>query len=128
MTAPGSRALLTGGTGFLGRHVLAELEARGVQTWSLGRRKPASVPIERHLDLPDPRDGYAMRAAMERAQPEIVLHLAGAAIGSLDEMYVVNAVFAANLLPPQLLPLRLRECSSPGRQQNMARWPSATCP
>jgi GDP-4-dehydro-6-deoxy-D-mannose reductase len=92
------RTLLTGGTGFLGRHVLAELQAQGHEVWSLGRRRPALVAAARHVPLADPRDAAAIRAAIEHVRPATILHLAGSAVAPPAEMYVVNTIFAAGLL------------------------------
>jgi nucleoside-diphosphate-sugar epimerase len=39
------RVLLTGASGFVGRHVLAELERRGIDTVLLGRRAVGSAPL-----------------------------------------------------------------------------------
>lgn len=91
-------ALLTGGTGFIGRYVLSELSARGYNVWSLGRKRPASVPPDQHLTLLNPCDGRAIRDSMEHIQPDVVVHLAAATTGTPKEMYAVNTVFAHNLL------------------------------
>jgi GDP-4-dehydro-6-deoxy-D-mannose reductase len=97
MSAP-QRALVTGGTGFLGRYVIAELERQDHEVWTLGRRRPASIPTSRHVPLPDPRDMAAIRAAVESSAPTAIIHLAGTAMAPLAEMYAANAVFAAGLL------------------------------
>lgn len=92
------RALVTGATGFLGRHLLRELSARGVEAWSLGRQLPASFAPTHHLALPDPADAAAIGDALRRAAPDAVFHLAGTATGALPAMYAANTLFGAELL------------------------------
>lgn len=106
------RALVTGASGFIGRHVLAALSRDGAAVWALGRHAPAGLPPERCLGLADPGDTAAIEAALEVARPDIVLHLAGApAAAALDALYRVNVVFGAGLMaaaarrspPPRLV-------------------------
>jgi GDP-L-fucose synthase len=61
----GRKVLVTGGTGFLGRRVVALLEARGVD----------AVTVVRHEDT-DLTDGAQTAAIFGRAQPDLVFHLA----------------------------------------------------
>ena len=57
--------LVTGGAGFLGRHVCAALSARGA-----GR---IVVPLEHEHDL---RDAQVVRRLLEKERPELIVHLA----------------------------------------------------
>jgi GDP-L-fucose synthase len=59
------RVLVTGGSGFLGSHVVEALRARGVSD--------ITVPRSRECDLTDPR---ATLALFERVRPGLVIHLA----------------------------------------------------
>jgi len=79
-------AVVTGASGFLGRHWVPFLEAKGVRVASFRR------------GAPDMSDAAALDGALRDANPDVVFHLAGAA-ESLDvsEYYLVNAVLAANL-------------------------------
>jgi GDP-L-fucose synthase len=61
----GQRVLVTGGSGFLGSHVVEALRARGVTD--------ITVPRSRDHDLTDPHVALAL---FERARPELVIHLA----------------------------------------------------
>src|SRR5690606_19670724 len=88
------RALVTGSRGFVGRHLVAHLEAHGDDV----------ITIDRHGDEPvDVTDQQAVRAAIKAASPEAVYHLAGwADVGSSwrnpHEVLRVNAVGTLNVL------------------------------
>ncbi len=62
------RALVTGGRGFVGRHLVDHVRACGDEVESLDRRGPEPVDI---------LDGPAVAAAVAAAAPEVVYHLAG---------------------------------------------------
>ncbi len=96
MTGARPRALVTGGTGFMSRHVLAA--AASFDIWTLGRRPPGQVAAGQHIQLDDPADENAIHDAVRTVRPDVVIHLAGQATGDLATMYRVNAVFAGHLL------------------------------
>jgi GDP-4-dehydro-6-deoxy-D-mannose reductase len=89
---------VTGGTGFLARHILAVAATAGLEIWSLGRRLPEGVPEARHMQFEDPTAARAVHEAVQAANPDVVIHLAGMATGDVAAMYQVNVVFAAHLL------------------------------
>lgn len=106
------KALVTGGGGFVGRHMLAALAARGIEAVTLGRGDPAESLPGRALRIPDLADEAAIAAVMSDLAPDLVFHLAGtAAAEPLEEAYRVNVLFAARLLgaarrlpnPPRML-------------------------
>jgi len=68
------KVLLTGGTGFIGRYVSAELAARAIPAVLLGRRPPSDAA---HKYIPcDLLDPYAIGSAVRAAGASHLLHLA----------------------------------------------------
>lgn len=65
--------LITGGSGFLGRHLLERLDREPVDVVTLGRRTIPGRPFVK-ADL---LDGDGLRRAINEASPSVVLHLAG---------------------------------------------------
>ncbi len=90
------RVLVTGGTGFIGRHVVADLVARGHAVTSLSRSAaPAGWPCP-HLQA----DVLSPTARQAAAAAEGIVHLAGLPdVGySLKEPYTASLVNAAGTL------------------------------
>ena len=76
------RAIVTGGAGFIGSHLVDALVARGdevtvLDNLSSGRRERLNPPVD--LAEGDIRDADAVRSAFARARPEVVFHLAAQA-------------------------------------------------
>lgn len=92
---PGTRVLVTGGSGFIGRHLLTRLEACGAEIHATTRSgDPGNLPGSWHaVDL---ADGPGVEALVERLQPEVVFHLASHVAGSRDLSLVVPT-FLGNL-------------------------------
>jgi GDP-L-fucose synthase len=85
-TWPGTRTLVTGGSGFLGRVVVAKLQARGAKV---------IAPPSAAFDL---TDADAADALFAEAAPEIVVHLA-ARVGGIGFNQVAPAdLYLSNLL------------------------------
>ncbi|MGE3507838.1 MAG: NAD-dependent epimerase/dehydratase family protein [Vicinamibacterales bacterium] len=88
-----TRALITGASGFCGRHLAGYLAARGVDVHTLrafARGEPTSLA---GLELP------LVVEAIRRARPDYVFHLAGVAVAAHPATpYVVNVAYAATLL------------------------------
>lgn len=93
------KLLLTGGTGFIGRHVATMAAASGYEVQFLGRTAPPGATRFRAADL---RDLASVRRAVAEAQPEVVVHLAAGGVaygtGALSDLLTVNGAGTAALL------------------------------
>ena len=81
------RVLVTGASGFVGGVVCAELLARGHDVAALVRR-PGSEPPGTEAVRGDLTDGASLRAALEQARPECVIHLAAEIAAQRNEAKV----------------------------------------
>jgi GDP-4-dehydro-6-deoxy-D-mannose reductase len=104
------RVLVTGGSGFVGRHLLALLAPEGASILAWGGPGPDGTPFVEPADTPgvtwlqvDVLDARGVEAAVASAPPDFVYHLAGAAQvgGSWDragETLAVNLAGTHHLL------------------------------
>lgn len=78
-----TRALVTGGTGFLGRYMTDYLEGQGCEVFSTFFHEPPRNHTRRerkgHQVLLDVRDGAAVRKLVQKVAPDVVYHFAGQA-------------------------------------------------
>lgn len=71
------RALITGGTGFVGRHLARTLSARGATVFALVRPDSDTTPLEGHATtLRIGLDAEAVAEAVAQAAPDVTFHLA----------------------------------------------------
>ncbi|MGR6912899.1 NAD-dependent epimerase/dehydratase family protein [[Actinomadura] parvosata] len=88
----GTRALVTGATGFIGARLARRLTELGAQVHAVSRRSPAGE-CWHQADL---SDAEATAALVERVRPEVVFHLASEVTG-VREPQAVAPTLAANL-------------------------------
>lgn len=107
----GRRVFLTGHTGFKGGWLSLWLQSLGAEVWGFSLAPPsepnlfgvARVVDGMHSRQGDVRDLDALRAAMQAARPEVVIHMAAQALvrPSYDdpvETYASNVMGTVNLL------------------------------
>src|SRR5438876_11276897 len=110
------RALITGGTGFVGRHLVSFLQSRGAQVGVLACRQSSKQSSGISFYEADVRDRNEVHSAIENFRPDYIYHLA--AISSVPfswksprQTYEVNVVGSLNVFeaamslpsPPRLL-------------------------
>jgi GDP-4-dehydro-6-deoxy-D-mannose reductase len=90
------RAIVTGGQGFIGRHLVKALRRRGVDVWTLGR----SPSVDKgHIVLDEALwDSCASDRILEQTAPDCIFHLAGRARGTLAELTQANLGLIKGLL------------------------------
>jgi len=100
------RILVTGGSGFIGSHLLSTLIEQEHELFSLGRERPAAQPLQAdgrvQLVFCDLRDHAALRQVLRRVQPEAVIHLASVSAvaysyGHPNEVLEANVIGTVNL-------------------------------
>src|SRR5713226_8719931 len=94
------KILVTGANGFIGRHVVAALLARGHQVVALVR--PAARvddlgwPPSLEVFRADLRSSGQLESAFDRV--DVLVHLAGAVSGEADAQFAANVVGTERLL------------------------------
>ena len=103
----GARAVVTGGTGFVGAHLVRRLIAGAAQVSLFARE---SARLDALADLAgrfkrydvDVRNGPTVRRAMDKARPEVVFHLAAAGVTDpflpLEQALRVNVAGTVNVI------------------------------
>ncbi len=68
------RVLIVGGSGYLGRHLLALLRKQGLEVWATFLRNPVSMESNaRFLDI---RDSAQVSRLLTELEPQVIFHLA----------------------------------------------------
>jgi nucleoside-diphosphate-sugar epimerase len=97
------RALITGIFGFTGVRLARVLQAHGMDVYGIARASDEAGPTDFPLTvlIADLRNPLELRAALAKAEPDYVVHLAGisnVAHGDIEEQYLNNVVGTRNLL------------------------------
>lgn len=96
MTARARRALVTGAGGFIGRHLVRELERHGTRVTGLVRRGRVGGP---HVAMGDaPWEPRRLAGIIEDTQPDTVFHLAGGAVGTVAQLDAMNVGLARSVM------------------------------
>lgn len=85
------RVLVTGLSGFTGRHVAVELQSAGYAVFGLSKEKGAGGSTE-HVDL---LDAAAVKDIVAEIQPHAVIHLAAVAFAAHDD---IDAIYRTNIV------------------------------
>ena len=96
----GTRALVTGATGFIGRRLVRRLVAAGAPVFAgvasdETPERVAALPEQAHRLTFDLRDGEAVESALAQAVPQLVFHLA--ALGVTDPGVDPSLALAVNV-------------------------------
>lgn len=91
------RILLTGSSGFLGRHILGSPAAAGI-SFTCATRAESSQPDRDIVLGPGPWGRTEFAHALAVSRPDVVIHCAGAIHGEARLLFEANAVSAAGLL------------------------------
>jgi GDP-4-dehydro-6-deoxy-D-mannose reductase len=90
------RAIVTGAEGFLGLHLVRDLQQQGVCVTGLARRPAPNAPYVAMGDAP--WSPTRLARIIERAEPDVIFHLVGGAAGSQAELERLNVGVAASLM------------------------------
>jgi UDP-glucose 4-epimerase len=105
----GKRVLVTGGSGFIGRHLIDRLARDRVELFATSRTPMSNDPAVSWLAL-DLADAESIRAAVRTARPHVVFHLA-ARLGAERTLEFSEAALRENVIGTHALLAALHEQS-----------------
>lgn len=92
-------ALVTGGQGFIGRHLANALRRRGINVRTLGRRRSVDTTDTTHIVLEEAAwDSRALDRVLEDTAPDCIFHLVGKARGTPTDLIHANVGLTRDLL------------------------------
>jgi len=97
-------AFITGANGFVGRHLRAYLQLRGLSVYGVDAR-PMDMPGCFHVNL---TDGEALWRILQEIQPQFIFHLAGVLKSSESHPFYQTHVYATAVLLDSVLAANLR--------------------
>ncbi|WP_164730623.1 NAD-dependent epimerase/dehydratase family protein [Pelagibacterium montanilacus] len=93
------KALITGASGFLGRHLIEALRRSGATTFALTRSLSGLSRADRQIAVSKETDPAALIPIVEEVSPDWIFHLAGRSIASsMEDLYSANVLYGAALL------------------------------
>ncbi len=107
MTLNQTRILVTGATGFIGRHVCRRLVELGAVVYGLARSASTATVSASVIPLAaDVTDRGGIIAALEQTRPTLVLHMAAAGVTEpflpMEQAVKVNVSGTINVLEAEL--------------------------
>jgi GDP-4-dehydro-6-deoxy-D-mannose reductase len=91
--------VVTGASGFLGRHLCARLLSSGASVVALTRPQGRPAPVGVHSARCEQLNTATLTTVLARQQPEVIYHVAGSVDGSdVSALYEANVSYAARLL------------------------------
>ena len=89
--------MVTGGSGFLGRHLCRELYERGFEVHAAARSAPATAVVCHRWCEVDLTDYEQVRRLWRSVRPDLVFHLAGCAYAA-NKLDLVLPTFHSNVV------------------------------
>ena len=90
------KIIITGGSGFIGTHLVQELYKRNYELYIFDIKE--STGKEAKYEKMDLRDAELLNTRIKEIQPFAIIHLAGLARGSQKDLYDINVQGTKNIL------------------------------
>ena len=91
------RVIVTGSTGFLGKHLLKFLDNKRCKVFTIGRKKSVK---KNYFNLPKNYDISHLQKIFLKVKPDLIFHLAGdLKTSSESKAFKANTIFTYKLSP-----------------------------